>query len=146
MSPLFLLTDPSDMDAILILSVCSVILLPLIVSGWRIFTKAGRQGWEAYIPVYNVIIALKIVGKPWWWFFLMCIPYLNIVFIVWSLNMLSKSFGKTEGFTAGLYFLSIVFLPILAFGDAVYQGPYGNAAEYEAYQATLNPMFDFEKA
>ena len=43
--------------------------------------------------------------------------------------MLSKSFGKDEGFTVGLVFLNIIFLPILAFGDAQYQGPYGLNAQ-----------------
>jgi hypothetical protein len=40
-------------------------------------------------------------------------------------NLLSISFGKTEGFTVGLVLLPFVFLPILAFGDDQYRGPAG---------------------
>jgi hypothetical protein len=49
-------------------------------------------------------------------------------------NMLSKSFGKDEGFTVGLVLLGIIFYPILGFGSAKYQGPYGDPVQYQAYQ------------
>jgi hypothetical protein len=101
------------------------ILLLVLASMWAIFAKAGKPGWAAFIPIYNLIVLLEIVGKPWWWLLLMVIPLLNVVFAVWTYNLLSKSFGKSEGFTVGLILLSIIFLPILAFGDAQYQGPAG---------------------
>ena len=97
----------------------------VLASMWTIFAKAGKPGWAALIPIYNLIVLLEIVGKPWWWLLLMVIPLVNVVFAVWTYNLLSKSFGKSEGFTAGLILLSIIFLPILAFGDAQYQGPAG---------------------
>jgi len=56
---------------------------------------------------------------------LLIIPIVNIIFVIWSVNLLSKSFGKNEGFTVGLIFLWIIFLPILAFGDSKYKGPAG---------------------
>jgi len=97
----------------------------VLASMWAIFTKAGKPGWAALIPIYNLIVLLEIVGKPWWWLLLMVIPLVNVVFAVWTYYLLSKSFGKSEGFTVGLILLSIIFLPILAFGDAQYQGPAG---------------------
>jgi hypothetical protein len=84
----------------------------------------------------------KIAGKPWWWLLMMLIPGINIIFIVWLTNMISKSFGKDEGFTIGLLLLGIIFWPILGYGDAVYLGPYGDPA---AFQARQNQPFDFEK-
>ncbi len=99
-----------------------IILILLIISMWRIFQKAGQPGWACIIPVYNIIVFLEIVKKPWWWLFLMLIPYLQIIWIVWSINLLSKSFGKNEGFTVGLIFLSFIFFPILAFGTSEYEG------------------------
>jgi hypothetical protein len=98
----------------------------VLASMWAIFAKAGKPGWAALIPIYNLIVLLEIVGKPWWWLLLMLIPLVNVVFAVWTYNLLSKSFGKSEGFTAGLILLSFIFLPILAFGDARYQGPAGS--------------------
>ncbi|MCH5596987.1 DUF5684 domain-containing protein [Niabella ginsengisoli] len=85
------------------------IFILFIASLWKIYQKADYEGWEAIIPIYNIYIFTKIIGKPWWWVILLCIPYINIVFGIWGLNMLSKSFGKAEGFTAGLYFLWFIF-------------------------------------
>jgi hypothetical protein len=104
----------------------------LIAAMWKIYVKAGREGWEAIIPFYNMYVLLKIVGKPGWWLILMLIPFVNYVFIVWTYNMLSKSFGKEEGFTVGLVLLSPVFIPILGFGGAQYLGPYGDKAAFDA--------------
>jgi hypothetical protein len=44
---------------------------------------------------------------------------------IYTMHLLSKSFGKEAGFTVGLILLGFVFYPILAFGDAEYQGPAG---------------------
>ncbi len=92
---------------------------------WRIFEKAGKPGWAALIPIYNTLILLKIVGKPWWWFLLFIVPGVNVVFIIWTYNLLSISFGKGTGFTVGLLLLSFIFFPILAFSNAEYKGPAG---------------------
>lgn len=97
----------------------------LIAAQWKIYAKAGKPGWACIVPIYNQIVLLEIVGKPWWWFFLFLIPLVNIVFLIWVANLLSKSFGKSEGFTVGLILLPIIFYPILGFGDAKYNGPAG---------------------
>ncbi|HMR83742.1 MAG TPA: DUF5684 domain-containing protein [Niabella sp.] len=109
---------------------------------WKIYRKAGYQGWEAIIPIYSTYILLKIVGKPWWWLLLMLIPGVNIIYAIWTYNMLSKSFGKTELFTVGLLLLSFIFIPVLAFGDAKYLGPYGDRAAFLSYGD--KNRFDFE--
>jgi len=53
------------------------------------------------------------------------IPGVNVIFSIWTTNLLSKSFGKNEAFTVGLIFLPFIFYPILGFGSAKYQGPAG---------------------
>lgn len=102
----------------------------LCVVWWKLFVKAGQPGWAAIVPFYNVIVYLEIIGKPWWWLLLMLIPYVNIVFIVWSFNLLSKSFGKNEWFTVGLVFAGVVFVSILAFGSSRYKGPAGAIPQF----------------
>lgn len=119
-----------------------VIVVIMLASLWKIYQKAGYQGWEAIIPIYNLYILTKIVGKPWWWLLLMCIPYIGFIWSIWTYNMLSKSFGKTEGFTAGLVLLPFIFFPILAFGDAKYLGPYGDKTAFDAYGE--KNKFEFE--
>lgn len=98
----------------------------MIASMWTIFSKAGKPGWAAIVPIYNFIVLLEIVGKPWWWLLLMLIPIVNLVILIIVYHKLSLSFGKGAGFTVGLILLGIIFLPILAFGDAKYVGPGGN--------------------
>jgi hypothetical protein len=114
-----------------ILIILAVVIF-LIAAMWKIFEKAGQPGWAAIVPIYNMYIMLKIVGKPGWWLILFLIPFVNYVFIIWTYNMLSKSFGKEEGFTVGLVLLGIVFFPILGFGDAKYLGPFGDKAAFDA--------------
>ncbi len=120
-----------------------LLFVVIIAANWKIYEKAGQPGWASIIPIYNIYVLLKIVGKPTWWLILMLIPVVNIVFAIWTINMLSKSFGKDEGFTIGLLLLGIVFYPLLGFGDAQYKGPYGDPA---AWRAANNPQFDFDNS
>lgn len=117
---------------ILFCTLALAVIVFMIIAMWKIYEKAGQEGWAAIIPIYNTYILLKIVGKPWWWLLLMLIPGVNLVLIIWTYNMLSKSFGKDEGFTVGLLLLGIVFFPILGFGDAKYLGPFGDKAAFDA--------------
>ena len=94
-----------------------------IVAEWKIYVKAGKPGWAVIIPIYNLIVLLEIVGKPIWWIILMLIPIVNIVVLIIVFHRLSLSFGKGVGFTIGLILLSPIFILILGFGGAQYQGP-----------------------
>ncbi|SFG60764.1 DUF5684 domain-containing protein [Pedobacter insulae] len=103
------------------------IIVIAIAGMWKAFEKAGKPGWAALIPIYNTYIMIEIVGKPTIWLLFCLIPCVNIVFAIWLLNLVSKSFGKDEGFTVGLVLLGFIFWPILGFGSARYIGP--SAAE-----------------
>jgi hypothetical protein len=100
-----------------------LIALLLIVAMWKVFTKAGQPGWASIIPIYNLYIWCKIVGRPWWWILLMLIPFVNFIVCIILCIDLAKSFGKGVGFGIGLALLGIIFFPILGFGSAQYQGP-----------------------
>jgi hypothetical protein len=93
-----------------------------VVTMWKIFSKAGEPGWAAVIPIYNYLVLLKIVGRPWWWLLLFLIPIVNIVLAIIVVVDLAKAFGKGGGFAVGLIFLGIIFFPILAFGSSQYVG------------------------
>ncbi len=112
--------------SMILLTILSVfyfaIIVVLIIAMWKIFEKAGKPGWASIVPFYNIIVLLQIVEKPWWWLLLMMIPYVGAIWGIWSINLLSKKFGKDEGFTVGIVFLPFVFLPILAFGNAKFEG------------------------
>lgn len=99
----------------------------MIASLWKVFAKAGKPGWAAIIPIYNYVILLQIVNKPIWWIVLFCVPVVNFVIAILVMIELAKAFGKSAGFGIGLAFLGPIFLPMLAFGDAQYQGTGGAA-------------------
>lgn len=90
---------------------------------WKIFVKAGRPGWAALIPFYNLYVEIEIVGLPWWLFLLTFVPIADTVVAILILINLANVFGKSAGFAVGLIFLSFVFIPILAFDDSKYIGP-----------------------
>jgi len=100
-----------------------VVLAIAIASMWVIFKKAGQPGWAAIVPIYNAVVLLRIIGRPWWWIFLFLIPIVSFVIAIITAIDLAKSFGKGTGFAIGLILLSFIFYPILAFGAAEYQGP-----------------------
>ena len=94
----------------------------MLVAMWKVFVKAGRPGWAVLIPIYNTYVFLKIAGKPGWWLIWFFIPLLNLIFGIIATVAFAQSFGKGAGFTVGLIFLPIIFIPILAFGEAQYVG------------------------
>jgi hypothetical protein len=101
-----------------------VVLLVAVIAGlWGIFTKAGKPGWAALIPIYNVVVLLEVVGRPIWWVILMLIPCVNIVVGIILAVDTAKAFGKGAGYAAGLIFLPFIFYPMLGFGSDPYIGP-----------------------
>ena len=99
-----------------------VISVFFVAAIWRVFTKAGKPGWAAIVPIYNVIVLMEIAGRPVWWFLLMFVPLVNIVVSFIVVMDIARAFGKGAGFGVGLFFLAPVFYPILGFGDAQYVG------------------------
>jgi len=97
----------------------------MIVGFWKVFTKAGEPGWASIVPIYNVVVMLRIAGMPLWWIILFFIPIVSIVpAFVLPINLAEK-FGKGTGFGIGLALLPFIFYPVLGFGDAQYQGASG---------------------
>lgn len=99
------------------------VLVIVVASLWKIFTKAGKPGWAAIVPFYNMIVLLQIVGRPVWWFVLLLVPFVNIIFAIIITHDTSKSFGRGVGTTLLLIFLPFIGYPMLAFGDAKYVDP-----------------------
>lgn len=98
------------------------LIVVMIASMWKVFEKAGKPGWAAIVPIYNIIILLEIANKPVWWIILFLIPLVNLFAIIMVWIEIAKAFGKDQGFGIGLALLGFIFLPMLAFGDAQYQG------------------------
>lgn len=93
-----------------------------LVACWKVFVKAGVPGWGAIVPFYNSYLEFKITWGNGWKFLLMLIPVANVVIAIITMVKLAKVFGKGGGFAVGLIFLAPIFLCILGFGKAEYQG------------------------
>ena len=98
-----------------------------LIGMWKVFTKAGHPGWAVLIPIYNLILLLRIAGLAWYWVFtplIVLIPFLGaiayLVWVVWVHHRISTRFGQGVGFTIGLTLLSPIFWLILGFGSSKY--------------------------
>lgn len=110
---------------------------------WKIFEKAGEDGWKSLIPIYNIIVYFKIIGLQWWFIFIVLSPVICIITGIWgfisianlaalgtiiySSIKLGQCFGRDSSFIVGLCLLSIVFMAIIAFSkDINYLGNNNN--------------------
>ncbi|MGM9881947.1 MAG: DUF5684 domain-containing protein [Bacilli bacterium] len=54
---------------ILIFAAITITIGVLYIIGlWKLFKKAGKNGWEALIPFYNTYVLIEIAGLNWWYF------------------------------------------------------------------------------
>lgn len=101
--------------------VTMIVAVVTIVAMWKLFTKAGRPGWAALIPIYNTYTLFDIVypghGIK---FLLMLIPFVNIYIGIKCYIDLAKAFGKSGAYALGLIFLNPIFMCILGFDSSVY--------------------------
>ena len=105
-------------QALITIVLCVVVLVAM----YKLFKKAGEAGWKAIIPIYNLYIFYKITWGNGLLFLLLLIPFVNIVISIITYYKLAKAFGYGLLFTIGLLFIPWIFLLILGFGSAEYQG------------------------
>ncbi|KEZ93338.1 signal peptidase I [Nonlabens ulvanivorans] len=77
---------------------------------WKMYVAAGRKAWEAFVPVYNAVIFMKILNRPWWYVFLLFLPVVNLIMfiVVWVEALRSFGYNKAKDtvlviVTLGLY-------------------------------------------
>jgi hypothetical protein len=94
----------------------------MFIGMWKAYEKAGEEGWTAIVPIYNVMVMARIVGREETWGLLTLIPVAGIYFFfVLSIEFCDK-FGKEAGFAVGLVLLPFIFWPMLGFGSARFRG------------------------
>ncbi len=97
---------------------------------WKLYSKAGYKLWEAFIPVYSIIILIKIVNRSRWWIVLLALPVINAIMIPVLWVELSRSFGKNTYLDT--------FLSIVSLGFYNYYLNYFSDVEYVANR-DINP-------
>lgn len=135
---------------LIVLAIVIAILVIIVISNWKILTKANEEGWKALIPFYNKWTLCEVVGlSPYWVIELLVVQalylFINQVlegnFVVISLSWLvslnslyfnvvyslslAKSFGKDKSFGILTVFFPVITLPMLAFGKSEYVGKNG---------------------
>ncbi|GAA4887009.1 signal peptidase I [Flaviramulus aquimarinus] len=88
------------------------ILIIQVIHGlgtWKLYIKAGRQAWEAFIPIYNAVVLMKITNRPWWWTILLFLPIVNLIMfpVIWVET--ARSFGKNKTLDTLLAVLTLGF-------------------------------------
>ena len=101
--------------------ISSAVGLVMLISMWKVFKKAGKPGWASIIPIYNIYTMIQIAKLPTYYLLLFIIPIANIYAIFKIYIELAHKFNKSTGFGVGLIVLSVIFFPMLAFGDATYE-------------------------
>ena len=91
-----------------------VFVVPTIAGMWKLFEKAGKPGWAAIIPFYNMFVLNEIARKEILWFVLTLIPCVNIVAMIVICMDVAKHFGKDPIYGVGLALLPFIFFPLLA--------------------------------
>lgn len=121
-----------------------IVAILMVVANWKIYKKAGKEGWKCIIPYYNTWTECEFLGlnTNWVWILLgssfvggfldglletSLFSYaayaVAFYFQVLRSISLAQSFGKDTGYGVGILFLQVIFLPMLAFGKAEYLGP-----------------------
>lgn len=114
--------DSGGAAALVPMIILLLITIAFILGMWKLFEKAGKPGWAAIIPIYNIIVALEIAGKPVWWIILFCIPIVNLIVSILFWIALAEAFGKSALYGIALLFFWPILLPILGFSGAKYVG------------------------
>lgn len=113
-----------------------LIVAVLMIAGlWMMFTKAGRPGWAAIIPIYNVYVMLKVAGMSGWWLIAFFVPFVNFFVGLYLYWQLSKAYGHGFGYWLGMIFLPLIFFPLIGFGSSQYMLP-----KYEHHGGSTGAM------
>src|ERR1035438_10616274 len=71
----------------------AIVAIFYLICQWKIYAKAGKPGWAAIVPIYNIMVLLEISGKPAWWTILYFVPVAILVVAVIVSIELAKRFG-----------------------------------------------------
>lgn len=79
------------------------------VCTWKLYEVAGRKAWEAFVPVYNAVVLMKIINRPWWWTILLFLPVINLIMfpVIWVDTLASFNRFTTKDYILGVLSLGL---------------------------------------
>ena len=116
--------DQFELDGGLALGTLFILLVSL-AGNWRLFVKCGQPGWSVLVPGYNVVVAMRIIGRPDWHAALFLIPAFNVYFFFRTILELANGFGKhtTYDYVMASVFNIFYMLNLGLSEEEDYQGP-----------------------
>ena len=117
-----------------------------IIALWKMFEKAGADGWKSIIPIYNVVVFFKIVGLSPLLLLLLFIPIVNIFGVIYVVIKLcgavARAYGQDTSFAVLLFFLAPVGYLMLGFGSAQYVGRVQGRSVHRAVHTSAREKID----
>lgn len=107
---------------LLLAGLVALVIVFFLISLGKIFKKADKNPLLAFIPFYNILILLQIIYLPNYYLLLLFIPIINLYPLIKIPSELGRTFRKNKGFIAGLFFLPVIYYPLLAFRENRYVG------------------------
>ncbi|KHD45740.1 DUF5684 domain-containing protein [Streptococcus hongkongensis] len=97
--------------------------LLMVIGNWRLFKKAGYEGWKSIIPIYGGFVKHKIAfGEENKWLYF--IGWVLAIYYSYTHFCYLRAFGASKGLAVlGLFFPGIVTL-VVAFGKLYSEGNY----------------------
>lgn len=105
-----------------VMSIVFAAVLFTFAGAWWLFEKLGYPGWQAIVPVMNLIVLHEMAGLPKSYVAGWFIPGLNPCVPAMAFYGLARNFGQGNGFAVGLCIAAPVFLPALALGKYEFEG------------------------
>ncbi len=102
--------------------VCLAIIILIVISRWKIFSKAWLPGWGIFIPFYNRYLMFKLGGRSGRNFLWIIIRPVFVILMIINVFRMAQRFWKHWTFGLGILFLTVIFIPILAFDNSKYLG------------------------
>ncbi|HEX3593785.1 MAG TPA: DUF5684 domain-containing protein [Polyangiaceae bacterium] len=81
----------------------------------RIFVKAGRPAWEAFVPFYQSVVMARVALVPEWLLIAYFLPHSTAVVIALISCQMARVCGKLGVFQILTLSLPVVFIWLLAF-------------------------------
>ena len=101
---------------------------------WKLYVKSGYNSINAFIPVYNAVILMKIINRPSWWVILLFLPIINLLIfpVIWVET--ARSFGKNTTLDT--------IATVASLGFFIYLINYSSKSEYIS-ERDINPKTAF---
>ena len=119
---------------LVMIGISLVMAAVMLISQWKLYTKAGQPGWKCLIPIYNSWVLNEIAGYQGYYVLFAFIPLVGSFFMMLMMVLvymsLAEKFGKSKAWgIVMLLLLTPVGIPVLGLSDNTYIPSRGHQME-----------------